>query len=302
MNRLGVVRLAAVASILAGMLLVGCGGEDGEEKVTPAPPTATVAPSGFFDSDGVKIHYETFGEGAPIVLVHGLFGSIEGDWVTTGLVDALTGAGRRVIALDHRGHGESDKLRDPEDYRVEKMGQDVINMMDYLGIEKADIFGYSMGSFISSWVLINDQDRLNSVILGGTGGNLKPNDPAQAQAVYDALMAEDPSTITNPLMKVLRDAFDQAGADRETREAMAACTIQFLPLTQHYEASDFADVKIPVMIINGEEDTTTAGVEDLAAAIPGAKLVTIPGSGTDHLGVRLTSQFKEEVLNFLEAQ
>ncbi len=64
MNRLGVVRLAAVASILAGMLLVGCGGEDGEEKVTPAPPTATVAPSGFFDSDGVKIHYETFGEGA----------------------------------------------------------------------------------------------------------------------------------------------------------------------------------------------------------------------------------------------
>jgi pimeloyl-ACP methyl ester carboxylesterase len=302
MNRLGVVLLAAVAGVVAGMLLVGCGDEEGEEKVTPAPPTATVAPSGFFDSDGVKIHYETFGEGAPIVLVHGLFGSIQDDWVKTGLVDTLIGAGRRVIALDHRGHGESDKPHDPEDYRVEKMGQDVINMMDYLGIEKADIFGYSMGSFISSWVLINHQDRLNSVILGGTGGNLKPNDPAQAQAIYDALMAEDPSTITDPLMKALRNAFDQAGADRETREAMAACVIQFLPLTQHYEASDFADVRIPVMIINGEEDTTTAGVEDLAAAIPGAKLVTIPGAGTDHIGVRLTSRFKEEVLNFLVAQ
>lgn len=301
LNRRQVLRYAVVAGAgLLAMPLVGCGdGEKSSEEMTPVPTTTPVPPSGSFDSDGVGIHYETFGEGAPIVLVHGFMGTIQSDWVDTGLVETLEPV-RRVIALDNRGHGESDKPHDTEAYSFDRMGQDVVNMMDYLGIEKADLFGYSMGAAISTWMLIHHQERLNSVILAGTGGNLEPNDPTMANSLYDALMADDPSTIQDPAMKVVRDIVDQtAGADRE---AIAACAIKFLPLEDHFDASELAGVSVPVIIIVGEEDSVTAGVEDLQAAIPGARLVTIPGPGTDHLGVRTTPQFKEEVLSFLEEQ
>jgi pimeloyl-ACP methyl ester carboxylesterase len=281
---------------LAAAAMIGCGSDDDKkQRTTPTSMPTAVPPSGFLDSAGLKIHYESFGDGAPIVLLHGFMGSIQSDWVDTGLVDTLKPV-RRVIALDNRGHGQSDKPHALEDYRVEKMGQDVVNLMDYLGIEKADIFGYSMGALISSWVLIHHEERLSSVILGGTGGNLKPNDPKMANDLAAALRAEDPSTITDPLMKIAREYVDSmAGADRL---AIAACAQQFLPLSEHFAAADFANVAIPVEIINGAEDTFTAGVEDLVSAIPGAKYVEVPGK--DHLSVRIDPMFHQEVVSFLE--
>jgi pimeloyl-ACP methyl ester carboxylesterase len=299
MSRREALRLSLMASAgLAAVALLGCGSDDEKkETMTPTSAPTAVPPSGFFDSDGLKIHYETFGEGAPIVVVHGFMGSIQSDWIDTGLVDTLKPV-RRVIALDNRGHGQSDKPHEPEDYQVAKMGQDVLNLMDYLGIEKADIFGYSMGAFISSWVLIHHEDRLSSVLLGGTGSNLKPNDPKMANDFAAALRAEDPSTITDPLMQSARQAVDaMPGIDRE---AIAACVVQFLPLSEHFAAADFANVAIPVKIINGAEDSVTAGVGDLVAAIPGAEYVEIPGK--DHLSVRVDPLFHQEVLSFLNEQ
>ena len=69
-----------------------------------------------FDSDGVTIHYEVFGEGPPIVLVHGFASNLQDNWVLTGWVKRLLDQGRRVVALDCRGHGESAKPHDPEAY------------------------------------------------------------------------------------------------------------------------------------------------------------------------------------------
>lgn len=298
MSRREALRLSLIAGAgLAAVALLGCGSDDEKKETTPTSAPTAVPPSGFFDSDGLRIHYETFGEGTPIVVVHGFTGSIQSDWIDTGLVDTLKPV-RRVIALDNRGHGQSDKPHEPEDYQVAKMGQDVLNLMDYLGIEKADIFGYSMGAFISSWVLIHHEDRLSSVLLGGTGSNLQPNDPKLANDFAAALRAEDPSTITDPLMQSARQAVDaMPGIDRE---AIAAYVVQFLPLSEHFAAADFANVAIPVKIINGAEDSVTAGVGDLVAAIPGAEYVEIPGK--DHVSVRVDPLFHQEVLSFLNEQ
>src|ERR1700754_947233 len=102
--------------------------------------------TGTFRSDDADIAYLDAGDGAPIVLVHGFASTKETNWVAPGWVDTLTRAGRRVIALDDRGHGASSKLYDPARYHTALMAEDVRALMDHLRIERADLMGYSMGA------------------------------------------------------------------------------------------------------------------------------------------------------------
>ena len=86
------------------------------------------------------------GEGEPIVLIHGFASNKEVNWVYPGWVTTLRRAGRRVIALDNRGHGESTKLYDPAAYHSAIMAEDVRALLDHLGLGRADVMGYSMGA------------------------------------------------------------------------------------------------------------------------------------------------------------
>ena len=122
-----------------------------------------------FHNGSVEIAFIDEGEGEPIVLVHG-FGSTAGtNWVYPGWVSALTKAGRRVVALDNRGHGASSKLYDRAEYSLDIMAGDVRALMDHLNIERADIMGYSLGSRNSCRVALHHPERLRSLIIGGLG-------------------------------------------------------------------------------------------------------------------------------------
>jgi len=120
----------------------------------------------FFDSDGVRIRYLDQGTGEAVVLIHGNTSRIEHNWVDTGVFDALT-ANHRVIALDVRGYGESDKPHDPSAYGT-PMGDDVIRLLDHLSIDRAHVLGYSMGARLTSWLVVNRPSRLISAILGAS--------------------------------------------------------------------------------------------------------------------------------------
>ncbi|MGE5597160.1 MAG: alpha/beta fold hydrolase, partial [Hyphomicrobiales bacterium] len=111
------------------------------------------------ESGGLTINYIDEGQGQPIVLVHGFASSLQGNWRATGVVDALVNDGRRVVALDCRGHGRSDKPHDPEAYGGTKMADDVVNLADHLGIEKPDLMGYSMGGGIAASLLARFPQR-----------------------------------------------------------------------------------------------------------------------------------------------
>ena len=125
-----------------------------------------------FHNGSVEIAYIDEGEGDPIFLVHG-FGSTAGvNWVYPGWVSALTKAGRRVVALDNRGHDASSKLYDRAEYSLDIMAGDVRALMDHLSIERADIMGYSLGSRISCRVALHHPERLRSLIIGGLGYGL----------------------------------------------------------------------------------------------------------------------------------
>src|ERR1700733_3977481 len=99
-------------------------------------------------NDGVRIAWEEAGEGAPIVLVHGFASDRGQNWRAPGWYQTLTGAGRRVIALDCRGHGESAKPHDPSAYG-DAMVDDVAAVMAAAGVESADVMGYSMGGMLT---------------------------------------------------------------------------------------------------------------------------------------------------------
>jgi pimeloyl-ACP methyl ester carboxylesterase len=255
--------------------------------------------SGFADSDGHRIYYEVYGEGEPIILVHGWSMSILYNWKLTGWIRALQSV-REVIALDIRGHGESDKPYEQEAYSYATMAQDVLSVMDHLDIARADLLGYSLGAFSGVHLLGHNQERFNSVIMMGIGDEDEES-LALAPVIANALRAEDLSQITDPegLWWRILVSIDP----RNDLEALALSALQMWPegFPLQLGGPGLSNVVIPVLIINGENDVPYVYTDqNLAAAIPGAMLVEIPDSG--HLGVLFDSRFKDEVLNFLADQ
>ena len=112
----------------------------------------------YFDSDGVQIYFEEHGKGEPVVLVHGFASRAEHNW-GAGWFDPLA-QHYRVVALDCRGHGKSGKPHDSAAYAGETMGDDVIRLMDHLGIKRTLIMGYSMGGRIVTGLLMLHPERL----------------------------------------------------------------------------------------------------------------------------------------------
>ena len=252
---------------------------------------ANVLTSGFFDSNGLKLHYKISGQGKPIILIHGWSSSIESNWVATGWVKTLTPI-RRVIALDCRGHGLSDKPYEQEAYSTINMAQDVLNLMDHLGIIKADIFGYSMGAFIALYLLGHYEERFSSVILGGIG-----DEEIDVHSIANALLAEDPSQITNPVAKGYR-LFVQLDPNNDLK-ALAHSILEIVPKSNRIVelgGTGLTDIVIPILIVNGEKDPGNA--DELIAKIPSAKFILIPRR--DHISVVPDKRFKKEVLIFLE--
>ncbi len=120
-----------------------------------------------FDSAGVKIHYEMQGKGEPVILIHGLHASARMNWGAPGIIDDLA-EHYRVIALDCRGHGQSDKPAAEGAYGVQ-MVEDIVRLMDHLHLPTAHIAGYSMGGMIALKLVVLHPDRVRSVTLGGMG-------------------------------------------------------------------------------------------------------------------------------------
>jgi hypothetical protein len=120
-----------------------------------------------FDSTGVKISYIEAGDGNPVVLVHGRYSSAEMNWVMPGIFELLA-KDHRVVAIDLRGHGESDKPTS-EDAYGHPMVDDVVRLMDHLKIEKAQVVGYSLGGIIVMKLLAEHPERVTTAALGGMG-------------------------------------------------------------------------------------------------------------------------------------
>lgn len=244
-----------------------------------------------FDSDGVEIAYIDEEAGDPVLLIHGFASNITTNWIDPAWVKTLTAAGRRVIAYDNRGHGASAKLYDLEDYGAPIMAEDARRLLDHLGLERADVLGYSMGARIAAFLAIAHPQRVRSLIFGGLGINMVRG-VAGTGPVARALEAGSIDEVTNPTARTFRAFAEQTGSDLK---ALAACIRSSrAPIT----AEALGGLTCPVLVVVGEKDVIGGSPSDLAALIPGGRAVEI--ADRDHMKAVGDKVFKQAVLDFLK--
>ena len=243
-----------------------------------------------FDSDGIRLSFIDEGEGEPIVLIHGFASSVKTNWIEPGWVKLLTGNGLRVIAIDNRGHGESEKLYDPGLYAAPLMAEDTRRLMDHLALPRVDVMGYSMGARITAFLALKYPDRVRSAIFGGLGANMiRPM--AGTGPIAHALEATSIDEVKNATARTFRAFAERTGSDLK---ALAACIRGSRePITQEMVAS----LTCPVLVATGTDDVIGGQAQDLAALIPGAEALPIPRR--DHMLAVGDRVFKEGVLVFL---
>jgi pimeloyl-ACP methyl ester carboxylesterase len=246
-----------------------------------------------FQHDGIETAYLDEGEGEPIVLVHGFGSTKEVNWVNTAWVTTLTRAGRRVVALDNRGHGQSTKLYDAADYHTIKMADDVAALLDHLKIERADVMGYSMGARITAYLALNHAERVRSAILGGLGIHLIEG-VGLPMSIADALEAPSLADVTDPMGRMFRAFADQTKSDRR---ALAAC---IRGSRQTMTREEVAGITVPVLVAVGTKDLVAGSASALAAVIPGARALDIPDR--EHMLAVGDKVYKAGVLEFLAAR
>ena len=246
-----------------------------------------------FHNGAVEIAYLDEGEGEPILLVHGFASSKNVNWVYPTWVSELKKNGRRAIALDSRGHGDSSKLYDAEQYHIGTMAGDVAALMDHLRIERADIMGYSLGARMTAWLAQNQPQRLRSAIFGGIGmGLIEGGGPGES--VARALEAESLDDVTDPVGRTFRAFADQTRSDHR---ALAACLRGSRRLMTREEA---AGIKVPVLIAVGTSDEIAGSAATLGGIITDSEVLDIPNR--DHMRAVGDKVYKAGALDFLSRQ
>jgi|SRR6185503_7024044 len=242
-------------------------------------------PGQYFTSfDGTKIYYEVKGGGYPVILVHGFTGTGQG-WKNCAIYNTLVNAGYKVILIDQRGNGRSDKPHTDAAYANDAEARDIMGLMTSLDIKQYDAVGYSRGSIITSRLLVLDK-HLHKAVMGGMGDDYTNPDWPRRVHAYRALMGDTSLHDVDDMMKYIHSQhFDELT----------------LALQQKYQPSttpaELASVKIPVLIIRGTEDKTGGSEARLKKMIPGSAVAYVPG---DHNAAQRTPDFGDAVLKFLK--
>lgn len=251
----------------------------------------------FTTPDGFTLAYDDIKPaGAPertIVLLHGFTSNRGEGWRRTGWCGAFERRGLRVVALDQRGHGESAKLYEPQAYARARLAADALALMGHLGIEQADLFGYSMGTRTALQVAIDAPQRVTNLILGGVGGKLlEPTPTVAGNPMAEAMLADDPETIEPPMLKSFRQFADEQGEDRQALAAFVQA--QNPPLDQDAMRA----LPMPVLVLAGERDAGAGDPDDLARLFPHGHGVTV--IGCDHFSAIPHALTKAAVFDFLD--
>ena len=243
----------------------------------------------FSSFDGLQLAYTVAGTGPDVLLMHGFGASAERNWIQPGIADALVASGRRVIAYDARGHGDSDKPHDPEAYAENAMVKDARALLDGLGVTAVDVVGYSMGA-IQATRLVPVEPRARSLVIGGVGGRLVSTARVlDRRRIADALDAPAGQTSDDASARAFRRFAERSGNDLGALAALQRSR-------RHGVGGPLAEIAVPTLVVVGEDDQLAGPPQELADRIPGAIARVVPGN---HLSAVGRPELRDEIVAFL---
>jgi pimeloyl-ACP methyl ester carboxylesterase len=248
-----------------------------------------------FESGGLTLAYDDIGgpgEGRPMILMHGFTSNRNENWRRLGWYGALERRRMRAIGLDARGHGESAKPHDPAAYGREAMAGDILNLMDHLGIERAHLLGFSMGSRLALAAALKAPKRFATLTVGGIGEKLFEPRTFVGNPMAEAMEAADIESIKEPMLKSFRQFADDQGEDRL---ALAALT---RAADAPFAKEELGKLDVPVLVVAGARDELAGDPQPLADVFPDGRAVRVPG--VDHFSIIGHALFKASVFDFLD--
>jgi pimeloyl-ACP methyl ester carboxylesterase len=286
MNRrylaLASLALAALATIVAAPA-----GADEIWRRLPAPQ-AMPKPvrSGFAPVNGIQVYYAVYGKGPPLILLHGGLANAN-YWGNQVPVFART---HQVVVMDSRGHGRS--TRDAQPYGYDLMASDVLGLMDFLGVKRAALVGWSDGGIIGLDIALNHPERLTRLF--AFGANYDPS------GVREDL---DKSATFNRFIAGAGKAYKRLSKTPDDYDGFVKAIGAMWESQPNWSADQLRSITVPTAIADGEHDEAIkrAHTEEMARLIPGAKLIILPG--VSHFAMLQKPRlFNAAVLGFLNAK
>jgi pimeloyl-ACP methyl ester carboxylesterase len=249
-----------------------------------AAPLPVASDQGYVDHDGARIWYSSYGSGPAVILLHGGLGH-SGNWGHQ--VPTLIESGHRVLLIDTRGHGRS--TRDSRPFMYELMASDVLTVMDALHLEKAAVAGWSDGACIALILAMQAPARIAGVFFFGC--NMDPSGTKE--------IAWPNPVLDRCLSRHAKD-YARLSATPDQFKEFAEAVGEMMKSQPNYSARDLADIRVPVSIVQSEQDEfiKLEHAEYLARSIPGAEFILLPG--VSHFApLQRPDQFNSVVRSFL---
>jgi pimeloyl-ACP methyl ester carboxylesterase len=237
----------------------------------------------YTSTDGIKIYYEVKGTGYPVVLIHGFIVNSQ-TWKKDALYNDLLAAGYKVILIDLRGNGKSDKPHDCDAFANDAEAKDIMGIVTTLGLKKYTAIGYSRGSIITARLLVLDK-RVEKAVMGGMGTDFTNPQWPRRIMFYKALSGEDVPELAGVIKYV---------NDSHLDKAVLACMQKEQPSTSK---EILAKITISVLVICGDKDSDNGNAQELAKLFPASIFAQVPG---DHGGAVQTKEFSDTVLHWLQ--
>jgi len=272
--------------LIATMLLVAVLQSQGQQ-IKPAD-------SGYAPVNGVKVYYEVYGEGKPIILLHGAFYTIDMNW---GQIIPELSKSRKVIAIEMQGHGHtpfSDRKLD-----IVTLADDVVKVMDFLKIDTADVAGYSMGGSIAYQFAVKNPKRLRKLVIISSTYKSK----GWLSTVNSAFKDFKPEFFDDTPLKT---AYDAVAPDKTKWRSFLKQMFDFAKVPFNVGDSNIAKISAPVLIIAGDNDGTDkielaktyqllgGGISADLQPMPKSQLAIVPSQG--HVSLMMQTQ---TILNYL---
>ncbi|WP_296716185.1 alpha/beta fold hydrolase [Erythrobacter sp.] len=244
----------------------------------------------FTSFDGTSLAIHTEGEGRPVILLHGLFSSAHMNWIKWGHGQRLAAAGFRAIMLDFRVHGDSAAPHDASAYPPGVLVRDVAALAEHLGLVPGmfDLVGFSLGARTAIHAVahgILEPRRLAICGMGVSGLAEWERRASFFKRVideFDTIKPGDPAYVARTFLK-------SQGVDRVAARLL-------LDAMDDFDLTKLATITMPAAAICGSEDDDNGSAEELAAMLPDARYIAVPGS---HLNSVTKPEMGEAIVSFL---